>query len=272
MSMSGMSRAGTIVSVVAVCALAGCGGDSAENRFSPENRVEVEGNEYAFSMPDQIEGGVVTLAVSNSGKQLHEYVIARLAPGKTPQGLLAFLRENPDGGPPEWVTFVGGVPLLSPGREIAVTRELEPATYVMLCFQQAPDGKPHVEHGMVKSFEVEGESDAEPPKADATVTSIERGFEAIPEVEAGRRTLELRNDASEPRDFLFGVLEPGTTLADLDRWFMQGMQGRAPFTFLGGVGDVRPGTSAYLTAELEAGTTYTLIDTETHAHADLAPR
>jgi hypothetical protein len=31
-------------------------------------------------------------------------------------------------------------------------------------------------------------------------------------------------------------------------------------------------TSAHLTAELQAGTTYTLVDTETHARADFTPR
>ena len=43
-------------------------------------------------------------------------------------------------------------------------------------------------------------------------------------------------------------------------------------TFLGGVGRVPPGTSAYLTADLEAGTTDSFVEAQAHARAEFTPR
>jgi hypothetical protein len=257
--------AGALSLALLAAAAAGCGGGGGK-----ENVVQVRGDEYAFVMPDRIEGGVVTMEVSNTGEELHEYALGRLAPGKTFEDLRPLL-ENPDEGPPPWLTDVGGVPLLSPGKEVSITRELDPAIYVLLCFIPAPDGKPHIAHGMVKSFEVAGDSGAELPEADATITAKQRGHD-VPEIEAGRRTIELRNGATEGRDFLFAVFAAGKEMADVDRWFEGGMKGPAPVTFLGGMQTIPAGSSVYMTTELEEGTTYSVVETDTGTRAEFTPK
>jgi len=87
-----------------------------------------------------------------------------------------------------------GVPTLSQGEEVTIARELEPGTYALLCFVPAPDGRPHIAHGMVRTFDVGEGVAAELPDADAVISATDDSFE-IPELEAGEQTLELRNDA-----------------------------------------------------------------------------
>ena len=54
-----------------------CRQPAAVGNGSGANVVEVRGDEYAYVMPEHIEGGVVTLEFSNTGKELHEYSLDR---------------------------------------------------------------------------------------------------------------------------------------------------------------------------------------------------
>ena len=44
------------------------------------------------------------------------------------------------GEPPDWAEDIAGVPALSPGEAITVTRTLEPGSYAFLCFFPDPIG------------------------------------------------------------------------------------------------------------------------------------
>jgi hypothetical protein len=51
---------------------------------------------------------------------------------------------------------VGGVATLDPGLTAQFSADLTPGDYGMICFiPDAKDGKPHLAHGMMKSFKVE---------------------------------------------------------------------------------------------------------------------
>ena len=117
--------------------LAGCGGDDG----ATVEPLDVRGDEYAFVMPDEAEAGVVTFDISNAGDELHEYALGRLDEGKTLADVKALL-ESREEDAPEWFTDVGGVPLLSPGEKLGLTRRLEAGTYVFLCFIPSPKGVP----------------------------------------------------------------------------------------------------------------------------------
>jgi hypothetical protein len=259
-----------LVLLVGLLGLAACGGDdggeaggstaatTAEAESGP-GVIEVKGAEYAFLMPDEAEGGVVSFRTSNVGKELHEYALGRLDEGKTLEDVKQELAKGP-ADPPPWFTDVGGVPFLSQGEEIAITRDLEPGTYVMLCFLPSPKGVPHVNLGMLKSFDLVGDSGRELPEADATI-SAKKGTYEIPALEAGRQTLELRNADSTEREFLLVSLKPGKTLQDIETWGNSGFKGAAPGTFHGAMQTIPPGTSVYLEIELQKGVEYTLTDT-----------
>lgn len=244
--------------LAASLALAGCGTDEAAPPV-----VDVRGDEYAYVMPERIDGGVVTMRFTNTGEELHEYALARLDEGKTRADVDAFLADpkSLQGGPPDWIEDIGGVPTLSQDEEISITRKLAGGTYVLLCFVPAPDGRPHIAHGMVKTFEVGGAESAELPDPDAVITATDEGFE-IPELDAGKQTIELRNGATVPREFYLYSPKPGVSLADVERWGEGGFKGEPLATFLGAMQSIPPKTSVFLEVELEPETRYVLFDEE----------
>ena len=248
-----MRLAAGLSGLVVAVALAGCGGEGDETQS-----VDVQGDEYAFVMPDEAEGGVVRFNVSNTGKELHEYALGRLDEGKTLDDVKAALESGQE-DPPEWFVDVGGVPLLSPGEELGLTRELEAGTYVFLCFIPSPQGVPHVELGMLKSFELTGDSGASLPEPDAVIVANDAGYD-IPEIAAGEQTIELRNADDREREFFLVALEPGTDIDDLDQFFEQGEKGLPPAQFHGAMQTIPAGTSVFIDIDLEAGVQYTLND------------
>jgi hypothetical protein len=237
--------------------LAACGGDEKKT-----NAVELRGDEYAFVMPDTIEGGWTTLRFANSGGEWHEFALAKLGAGKTIADVRRYLADpkSQQQPPPQWVEIRAGIPVLDAGEEAALTQRLEPGRYVLLCFLDAPDGKTHIEHGMLREFVVEGDAGADVPEADATLNL--GAWQDAPRLEAGERTIELRNDGDRPASVFLTSFEPGKTERDLERWENGGMRGPAPARFLGGAIDVAPHTSVYYTVELEEGRPYTLLDDE----------
>jgi uncharacterized cupredoxin-like copper-binding protein len=239
--------------LVVAIGLAGCGGEG-----DGAQSVDVQGDEYAFVMPDEAEGGVVRFNVSNTGEELHEYALGRLDEGKTLDDVKAALESGQE-DPPEWFVDVGGVPLLSPGEELGLTRELEAGTYVFLCFIPSPQGVPHVELGMLKSFELTGDSGASLPDPDAVIVANDAGYD-IPEIAAGEQTIELRNADDREREFFLVALKPGTDIDDLDQFFEQGEKGLPPAQFHGAMQTIPAGTSVFIDIDLEAGVEYTLND------------
>lgn len=253
----------TVASLVATALLAtgaaGCGGDD-ETAKARTNAVSVKGAEYAFLMPEKVEGGVVTMRVSNTGRELHEYAIGRLKKGKT---LADVRRELESGEESRSAENVAGVPGLSPGKAITITRRLRPGRYFFLCGVPSPEGVPHHELGMLKGFEVVGSSGAELPQADATVTAGDKAM-AVPALRAGRRTLELRNTASAPREFELLELKPGSTLKDVAAFFERGRPDlkASPATFLGAIQTIAPGESVFLRVSLKSGGSYVFQDAD----------
>ena len=262
----------TLVVMLGVLGLAACGGDedeaggttaattgaASEGAEGERGVIEVKGGEYAFVMPDEVEGGVVTFKTSNIGKEIHEYAFGRLAEGKTLEDVKQLLEQGQQ-DPPTWFTDAGGVPFLSPGEEINLTRELEPGTYVFLCFIPSPKGVPHVSLGMLEDLEVTGDSGRELPEPDAII-SAKPGTYEIPELEAGRQTIELRNADKTEREFFIVALEEGKTLAVVDKWGEGGFKGTPPATFHGAMQTIKPGTSVFVELDLEAGVEYMIVD------------
>lgn len=102
--------------------------------------------------------GTHTFKVTNAGPQVHEVEIIRFSPGKTMKDLGEFMAAamgpNPPAGPPP-ADLIGGLSAGQPKQVAYFTANLTPGKYAMLCFiSDAKDGKPHMEHGMVREFEV----------------------------------------------------------------------------------------------------------------------
>jgi hypothetical protein len=103
--------------------------------------------DYGFKFSQPLQAGRQTIRVVNSASQSHELVLVRLAPGKSPADVLAWM-EKMEGPPPG--APIGGSTPISQGEENLLELNLTPCDYGLICFvPDSKDGKPHFAHGMV---------------------------------------------------------------------------------------------------------------------------
>jgi plastocyanin len=260
-----MRTAALAVATATTLLLSACdGGDAADTPDPAESptAVEVEATEYAFDLPAEVEGGVVTMRFTNTGGLPHEFAFARIEEGKTEEDVREVIESGEE--PPPWADDIAGVPGLSPGESVTVTRTLEPGSYAFLCFFPDPEGTPHAALGMYEVFSIVGDSGASLPEADATITATDEGLD-VPTFDTGEQTVEFVNDGSEPHELLLVEFEPGSSVRDVDRWIGGGYRGEPPATFLGGMQTIPSGESVLLTLDLEAGVEYTALDFSTRS-------
>jgi hypothetical protein len=212
--------------------------------------VRVVADEYAYSMPAEVEGGVVALELVNQGAEPHEFAFGRLEEGADIEDVFKGLQEGEGGESSE---DLAGVPVLSPDVTTTMVRELEPGTYLFFCAFPDPDFTPHAAKGMYTSFEVTGDAGAVPPQVDATIGVTDEGFE-LPELSAGEQVIEFRNSGTKEHEFLLARrAEAGAGTKDFERWIGKGQKGDAPLFFPGGLQTIPPGTSVIQIVTLEEG-------------------
>jgi hypothetical protein len=149
-------------------------GDAATPGATPEaERSVVDGTvrlfDFNFEFPDTVAAGRQLWEVTNTGEQPHELLLARSPEPVTAEQVMELMageseEATPTGGGPSFANFepVGGIGWLSPGLTALTEVDLEPGTYVALCFVFDPEtGLPHVALGMVAVFTV-GEGTATP--------------------------------------------------------------------------------------------------------------
>jgi uncharacterized cupredoxin-like copper-binding protein len=108
--------------------------------------------DYSFFLSRPLAPGKHVIEVRNEGTQWHEFELVQLAPGKTPQDVIAFI-EHGTGTPPGLP--LGGISPLAVGGTSYMPVDLQPGRYALICFlPDLTDGKQHFEHGMVQQFEV----------------------------------------------------------------------------------------------------------------------
>ena len=118
--------------------------------------------EYGFELPETVVPGRQIWAVTNAGTVPHEFLLAwSPAPITREQVLELMMAESqdatPTGGGPSGqdILGVGGMGWLTPGVTAWAEVDLEPGTYIALCFVFDPEtGQPHVANGMVDVFTV----------------------------------------------------------------------------------------------------------------------
>ena len=129
--------------------------EAAAEASAPQADLTVDMLDFAFSIPDEVPAGEQTWEVVNVGEQVHHMELLRVREGRTMEDVMAFLQTE-EGEPP--ADPVGYVTILDTDERNFVTLDLEPGTYVALCFM--PDyetGMPHVALGMVDGFTVAAE-------------------------------------------------------------------------------------------------------------------
>jgi len=150
---------------------------------SPSAGSAITMKDFAFDGATTFNAGNVTIKVDNSGPQIHEMNILKLAQGKTAQDVLGFLHAmeaavpavganasaGPSGasinisakpaagapsGPPPF-SAAGGINGFSQGLGGWANVNFTPGDYVFICNVPDPNsGKAHYDLGMIKAFSV----------------------------------------------------------------------------------------------------------------------
>jgi plastocyanin len=257
-----MTRPFILLAAVALL-LSACAGDSPSTTGPPATRtVDVSATEYAFDVPEEVTGGVVEMRFTNTGGLPHEFAFARIEEGKTEADVKAVIDSG--GEPPEWAEDVAGVPGLSPGESITVSRTLEPGSYAFLCFFPDPEGTPHANLGMYEVFTIDGDTGLTLPQPDATITATDEELQ-VPALSAGEQTVQFLNDGTKPHELVLATFAPGKGVRDVDGWIEGGYEGEPPVTFLGGMQTIPSGESVFLTIDLEPGVEYTALDFQSNS-------
>jgi hypothetical protein len=118
----------------------------------PVGDVAMTLHDYSFTLSDPLRAGTRIIEVRNEAAQDHEIELIRLAPGRTAQDVLAWLKDEE--GPPPGVPL-GGVAPLEPRGVSWFQPDLEPGRYMLICF--VPDEKScraHFTHGMLREIDV----------------------------------------------------------------------------------------------------------------------
>jgi hypothetical protein len=120
----------------------------------PASDVAVTLKEYSFEVPAEIKAGTHTFKVSNQGEQPHEMILYKLAEGKTLADLQAYLSSTSPSDPLPG-DIAGGALAIGPGMHSWTTFDLQPGTYVAICFiLDSGDGASHLGHGMIMPITV----------------------------------------------------------------------------------------------------------------------
>ena len=195
----------------------------------PGNVVDVKATEFFFEAPDSIPSGLTTFRLTQAGmaaeralagkkgrelvadqgdntRGLHMLWVVRLDEGKTVADLSAAAHA---GEAAPWKRIIGGPAFAPPPRTTNATLNLEPGTYALVCYigSAREDRKRfHLLHGMVRQLVVTPSTAALAPPVQADVVariSAEGVVEFSTPIRSGRQTIEVRNEMSREREFVF---------------------------------------------------------------------
>lgn len=129
----------------------------AETREAPEADVVITLVDFAFALPDNLESGPQLWQIVNDGEQPHEIGIFRVDEGSSleevkVQLMESMMSEDIEMAEPAFEAALFWSPM-SPQTQAWVEVDLEPGTYVAVCFIPnfiSEDMLPHLEHGMIK--------------------------------------------------------------------------------------------------------------------------
>lgn len=121
--------------------------------------------DYSFAVDSTLTAGHHTVRVRNIGAQGHDLVMMKLAPGKTAEDLARSLnperarRPDQKDQPAEpletLASLAGGIATIRSEMEVFFTTTLTPGEYVLVCMTTAPDGRSHIEHGMIQQIRID---------------------------------------------------------------------------------------------------------------------
>jgi hypothetical protein len=245
------------------------------------NTLTVKAGEYVYKLSGSPKAGWIQINFDNPGVEDHMMAVVALKPGTTVKQLKAAALSSDQNAfqkiaaPNADPNGVPGLPdLIGPSQKTTTLTELRAGHYGILCFVPAPDGKSHVAHGMVKTFDVaKGKAALKPPTSGVTDATIDDTAITFPTENIGRNlTVKVTNTGSAVHSFTLVKVNDGKTLDDVKSYFDaffngQAPAGEAPGVIVGGISSINPGGIAYLEQALPPGH-YGYVSTQGNAPDD----
>ena len=141
----------------------------ADRAAAPEADAVIRLTDYSFELDAPLRAGRHTIRVENAGVDPREYghdlVVFKLTPGKTLEDVQRSLNperarrtEQRDDEAPSLESLgtpVGGIAAIAPGMEVFFEVVLTAGEYALVCMATSPDGRSHIEHGMIQQLSVQ---------------------------------------------------------------------------------------------------------------------
>lgn len=133
------------------------------NASAPAATATIRLMDFSFTVDSSVRAGRNTIRIENGGAEPHDLSIVKLVPGVTIANVRDWLnperaRRDDAKAPPPIESIgspVGGVAAISPGMSAYFQANLTPGEYVVFCMVTAPDGRSHIEHGMIQRLQIE---------------------------------------------------------------------------------------------------------------------
>lgn len=128
----------------------------------PKADIVIRLMDFSFALDTPLVAGRHTIRVENAGIEPHDLVMMKLMPGKTIEDIQYWLnperarRSGQASGPaPSIETLAspgsgGGIAAIAPKMESFIEANITPGEYALFCMATAPDGRSHIEHGMIR--------------------------------------------------------------------------------------------------------------------------
>jgi uncharacterized cupredoxin-like copper-binding protein len=220
----------------------------------------VTAKEFAFDLPASVKAGTTAINLKNTGAEEHQAQLVKLQTGKAMTDLLAALQKPDPSEALKLVTLAGGPAGVAPGTTGSTTVNLDAGNYAFICFVQGADGIPHFAKGMIAPLEVTGTTaSTDLPKGDADLHVKDFSFD-LSTLTAGKHRLNVDNQGPQPHEAQIVKLAEGMTVDKVRQMITSSpppsgapQQGPPPFTSVGGMSGIAPGSKATLDVDLPAG-------------------
>ncbi len=230
-----------------------------------DNAMTITTPGMAFEASGSLQPGVGAITLKNTDDVTHMLAFAQVKDGVTVEQITAaldkgeeeagklFADSGPNGPAPLGTPAPAG-----PGQSSTVTTlGLKPGTYGMVCFFTDSKGEPHWKMGMVNEVKVSGNEATAKPQSDGTITLDDTAI-TMPKGFDGQGTFLVTNSGKKGHNLSLASLDKGTSLAQYASAVGQSEQSGKSIdvkggVLAGGVDELAPGQSAYLTVDLKPG-------------------
>jgi hypothetical protein len=220
--------------------------------------INFDASDYAYTLPDTIAAGQVTLVMRNVGQVAHQAQLMKLNAGVSIQQVTTALQQSGENAALALVSLGGGPGVLDPGpNNEQVTVDLQEGNYIVICFLVDSDGVPHFAKGMVKPLQVTAATAGAattPPNAPVTITLRDFDFENPATIPSGSTTWRINNAGPQPHEIQVAKLAAGGSTNDVLTFFTTlPPTGKPNFQSLGGLQGLSPNANGFLTLNLQPG-------------------